>query len=381
MIISADEILFEGCLQEGLALDIQEQKIAAVLEADSVAVEHHLSGALVPGLIDVQVNGGGGALFNAEPTVDTIATMMAAHRRFGTTAMLPTLITDNYQTMSLAADAIKTAIDQKVDGIIGIHYEGPFLDKVKRGVHKSDYIRLPNDKELALFCRKDIGKVMLTVAPEHFPVDIIRDLAKQGVLICLGHSNASYDQTMAALDAGAIGFTHLFNAMSPLTSREPGMVGTALAHDASFAGLIVDHHHVHQSNCQVAIKSKSADNIMLVTDAMAHVGTDQQSLPFFDTVISREGDKLTIPAGNLAGSCLDMWQAVKNTHVDLGIDFADAVKMASGTPARFLGLSEEYGEIRTGARADFCLVGNNFALESVIIGGNSAELTALKQEN
>lgn len=372
MMLSATRILINGQWHTDKVLCIKDGKIARIVDrsesfpgTDMISLE----GDLVPGFIDIQVNGGGGALFNAEPTLASLQIMQLAHAQFGTTTMLPTLITDEFPVMVAAAAAMANAIEQGVPGIAGIHFEGPFISKERKGVHKSDFIRMPTDAELALFTRRDIGKVVITIAPEHFPVDIIRDLSEQGVAVCLGHSAATYEKAQAALDAGASGFTHLFNAMSPMTSREPGMVGAAFANKKAYSGLVLDHYHVHPVSSRIAIDSIGFEHIMLVTDAMAHVGTEDTQLPFFDTRILRQKDKLTTPDGTLAGSCLDMCSAVRHAHRDLGVALEHAVAMASVTPATFLGLQSYLGDIAEGQQANLVLMDNSTRVKQVYIDG------------
>lgn len=338
--------------------------ISPVSDGDSTA-----KGTLIPGLIDTQVNGGGGILFNQTPTLEGIDCMAKAHLRFGTTGMLPTLITDCADVMARAADAVACAMSENLPTILGIHYEGPFLSTAKKGVHDASFIRVPTDKELASLMRKDIGKVMVTLAPESVPTSFIKELVAEDVLVCLGHSNANAEQVFDAIEAGATGFTHLYNAMSPLTSREPGMVGAALLADSAYCGLIVDHHHVHPKSAEFAIKAKGKHKTMLVTDAMAHVGTDLDKIPFFNTEIRRTNDKLTTPQGTLAGSCLDMIGAVRNTHQDLHVALEDAVVMASTTPATFLGMSHTHGAIGVGMQANFLLIDDNLNIEKTWLKG------------
>lgn len=328
-----------------------------------------LDGLLAPGFVDVQVNGGGGALFNADTSATGLSRIREAHSQFGTTAMTPTLITDDVNRIEMAADAMAEAIEQQLPGILGIHFEGPHLSKPKKGIHREKFIRSISDAELAQFCRQDLGKVIVTVAPENVPADIISELVAQGVHVCLGHSNADAETVMAALEAGATGFTHLYNAMSPLTSRAPGMVGAAMADESSYAGLIVDLYHVHPLSARAAIRAKGTDRIMLVTDAMAHVGSEQSALPFFDTVIQRNGDKLTIEDGTLAGSALDMATAVRNSHLHLGLPLADCLQMAALTPAKYLGIAQRKGKLLPGYDADMVLLNDKQQVEKCWIGG------------
>ena len=362
--------LFDGLdWQTNQCLEIEHGKVTRLYAGTAAQADLVLEGLLVPGFIDVQVNGGGGVLFNNQCTVAALQTMSQAHQRYGTTLMLPTLITDAYPVMSAAADAMSEAISQQMPGVCGIHFEGPHLSAPKKGIHPQSHIRTISDKELALFTRQDLGKVIITVAPENVPVDVIADLVRQGVRVCLGHSNARAEQVEAALTAGASGFTHLYNAMSPLTSREAGMVGIALLDDAAFCGLIVDHHHVSQASSKLAIKAKGWQKIMLVTDAMSHVGSEQAVERFLDMEITRQGDKLTIADGTLAGSALDMASAVRNVHLDLQLPLQQSLQMASLTPAHFLGLEQQYGRIASGFAADWVLLDKQLQVNSTWIGG------------
>ena len=343
--------------------------ITDIRDATTLELKHVEEGYLIPGFFDTQVNGGGGVLFNDTPCIQSIETMALAHLRYGTTAMLPTIITDNAQTMSKAADAIAQVLDSGTDSIKalikGIHFEGPYLSKAKKGVHEEAYIRQPSEAELATLTRKDIGKVLITVAPETADVGFIKEMVSEDVTVSLGHTNADYEQIQGAIDAGATGFTHLYNAMSALTSREPGAVGAALLNENTYCGFIVDHYHLHPKSAELALKVKGASRAMLVTDAMAHAGSDVTRLPFFNTEIVREGNKLTTPDGTLAGSCLDMHSALVNTIKGCNIPLAQASTMASNTPASFMGLSKQIGSIELGMCADFVLLDKTHRLSQV----------------
>lgn len=343
--------------------------ITDIRDATTIELKHVEAGYLIPGFFDTQVNGGGGVLFNDTPCIQSIETMALAHLRYGTTAMLPTIITDNAQTMSKAADAIAQVLGSGPDSlkalIKGIHFEGPYLSKAKKGVHEEAYIRQPSEAELATLTRKDIGKVLITVAPETADVGFIKEMVSEDVTVSLGHTNADYEQIQGAIDAGATGFTHLYNAMSALTSREPGAVGAALLNENTYCGFIVDHYHLHPKSAELALKVKGASRAMLVTDAMAHAGSDVTRLPFFNTEIVREGNKLTTPDGTLAGSCLDMHSALVNTIKGCNIPLAQASTMASNTPASFMGLSKQIGSIQFGMCADFVLLDETQRLSQV----------------
>ncbi len=330
---------------------------------------------VVPGYIDLQVNGGGGALFNDSPSVEQLKTMMLAHAKFGTTGMMPTLITDKVSVMAQAADAMAQAIKEQVPGILGIHFEGPHLSLAKKGTHCAELIRPITDDEWAILSRKDLGQVMVTLAPETVSVEDITRMVSLGIKVCLGHTNADYLQAQSAVDAGATGFTHLFNAMSPLQGREPGVVGCALLNDNTQAGLIVDGHHVDYSSCKLAIKAKPAGGIFLVTDAMPPVGTDMTEFPLYDRTVYVEEGKLTSTTGELAGSSLDMATAVKNTHEKLNIPLDESIRMASLYPAQYLYAGNELvrGQLKVGQQADFVVLANDLSVKETWIAGDKVQ--------
>lgn len=369
-IILAEKVLMNGAWQHNQVLSIEKGVIADIaplsyFKKDATAtINERIRGAVIPGYIDTQVNGGGGAMFNHAPTFESINVMAEAHLKYGTTTLFPTLITDDIDTIEQAADAVSEAIAHAHPSVEGVHFEGPHLSVEKKGVHLPRYIRALSDRELATYTRRDIGQVLITVAPENVPCDIIRDLVGQGVIVALGHSNAPFETVQNALDAGASGFTHLYNAMSPLTSREPGMVGAALLNN-SVCGIIVDHHHIHPKAVEFAYKVKGPHQLMLVTDAMAHVGASDDTIAFFDTHITRQDNKLTTPDGTLAGSCLDMHGAVTNSINDINIALEHASTMASATPARFTKIHDRVGELEVGKRANFLVINNDNTLLEV----------------
>mgnify|MGYP006185258077 FL=1 len=366
------EQLFDGeAFHRDVPVTIEDGLIAS-LDTASGAKEIRYPGTLVPGFIDVQVNGGGGALFNSSPTVACIETIGKAHARFGTTGFLPTLITDNVQVMAKAADAVALAVAQKSAGVLGVHFEGPHLSVPKKGVHPQGFIREITEAELAIFCRQDLGIRVVTLAPENVSPEVIRLLVASGVKVCLGHSNADYDTVVAALAAGATGFTHLYNAMSPLGSREPGVVGAAIESETAWCGLIVDGHHVHPAAARVALRAKPRGKVMLVTDAMPPVGLDDEtSFELFGTQVLRVGDRLNAVTGELAGCVLDMASAVHNTVNMLGLPLGEALRMASLYPAEFLGIAESVGRLAVGQRADLVLLDNQHQVLANYIAGNA----------
>ena len=363
--------LFDGQnFVDDQVLTITDGVISAI-DQDTSHVEVYAKDLVVPGYIDLQVNGGGGALFNDSPSLDKLKTIVGAHARFGTTAMMPTLITDKVEIMEQAADAIAQAITEKVVGIIGIHFEGPHISLAKKGTHCAKLIRPITTDEWKVLSRQDIGQVMVTLAPETVSSEDITRMVELGIKVCLGHTNADFTIAQQAVDAGATGFTHLFNAMSPLQGREPGVVGCALLNDNTQAGLIVDGHHVDYASCQLAIKTKPAGGVFLVTDAMPPVGCDMTEFPLYDRTVYVDNGKLTSSTGELAGSSLDMATAVKNTHLKLKIPLDEALRMASLYPAQYLYAKQKLirGELKVGMQADFLVLNDDFTVRETWIGG------------
>ena len=360
--------------REGLAVLVEGERIAAIVAQDdprvASATSHDLGGhLLLPGFIDVQVNGGGGLLFNDAPTVDTLRGIAAAHRTFGTTGLLPTLITDTAEKMHAALDAVDAAIEQRVPGILGIHLEGPFLAPARKGIHDARLFRHPDADDLAMLAAKHRGRIMLTLAPEQVSTEVIRTLSEAGVIVVAGHTAADYATTRAALDAGICGFTHLYNAMTPLASREPGVVGAALDDPHSWCGLIVDGHHVHPASLRVAIAAKARGKCVLVTDAMPPVGSDDPSYTLNgQTIVARDGICQS-EAGVLAGSALDMATGVRNLVEMVGLPLTEASRMASTYPAAWLGLGRTHGRLAAGYRADFAVLDDALVARETWISG------------
>jgi N-acetylglucosamine-6-phosphate deacetylase len=360
--------------RDDLAVLVDGERIAALLPHDHAAVRaaqaQDLGGALlVPGFIDVQVNGGGGALFNAAPTVETIRIIGAAHRRFGTTGFLPTLISDSTEVMRAALAAVEQAFEEGVPGLLGIHLEGPWLAPERKGVHDPRWFHVPGEDELALLCAPHRGVRLVTLAPERVPHASIARLAAAGVIVNAGHTAADHATVRDALAAGVRGFTHLFNAMTPFGSREPGVVGAALEDADSWCGIIADGHHVHPASLRVAVAAKPRGKMLLVTDAMPPVGADRPDYVLNgETIIMKDGICQTAQ-GVLAGSALDMAGAVRNAVQLLGLPLDEALRMASTYPAEFLGLGESHGRIASGYRADLVALDDEYRVQQSWIGG------------
>jgi N-acetylglucosamine-6-phosphate deacetylase len=336
--------------------------------ADAVTVD--LEGQLLlPGFIDVQVNGGGGVLFNDDPSIESIRAIGAAHRHFGTTGFLPTLISDDLETIARAIAAVQSSLDAGMPGVLGIHIEGPILNWARRGVHESKHLRLLDSSLVSLLSRLRSGRTVLTLAPEMTTPDIIGKLAAAGILISAGHSEASFAETTAAIEQGLRGFTHLFNAMARLEPRAPGIVGAALYDENTWCGIIVDGHHVDPIVLKLALRCKRHDRFMLVTDAMPAVGSSEPTFVLQGRTI-RVVDGICRDAnGTLAGTALDMAAAVRNAVSLLGLDIVEAARMASEYPAEFLGIGHELGRIAPGYRANMVLMDHELKVQKTWIDG------------
>ena len=324
---------------------------------------------LLPGFIDVQVNGGGGVLFNDDPSLESIGAIGAAHRRFGTTGFLPTLISDDLDTIGQAIAAVQASLDAQLPGALGIHIEGPFLNWARRGVHDPKHLRRLDNAVISLLCSLRGGRTVLTLAPEMTTTGMIAQLSSSGILISAGHSDANFAQTSAAIAHGVRGFTHLFNAMAPLAPREPGIVGAALYDDSTWCGIIVDGHHVDPVMLKLALRCKRHDRFMLVTDAMPPVGSPEPSFVLQGRTIHVKDGVCRDENGVLAGTGLDMATAVRNAVSLLGLELAEAARMASEYPAAFLGLDRELGRIAPGYRANLALLDDDLQVRRTWIEG------------
>jgi N-acetylglucosamine-6-phosphate deacetylase len=371
--------LFDGeAFHDHRAVVVADGRIERILPSEQldrdIPVSDLTGGVLAPGFIDAQVNGGGGALLNDRPSVSVIRRMSEAFRAYGTTSMLPTVITDTPEVIRQAADAVTAARRQGVPGIMGIHIEGPFLDPRRAGAHPPQYIRAITPEDIVWLKGLDCGIVLLTVAPSHVSPEIIGSLTKAGIIVSLGHSEANATEAQAALAAGARGFTHLFNAMSQLQNREPGMVGAALADASSYCSIIADGHHVHPLVLKVTLKMKPSGSLFLVTDAMppAAGGPPRFALQGRE-VIARNG-RLELKEGTLAGSILTMDEAVRFCVAILGLDLAEALRMAALYPARFLKIDGDLGRIGPGYRANLVHLTDALAVTRTWIDGEASSI-------
>ncbi|HEY5805253.1 MAG TPA: N-acetylglucosamine-6-phosphate deacetylase [Lysobacter sp.] len=365
-------VLTDHGFETNVCVIVEDGHIVAVLPgaAPKGANAVDLAGGyLVPGFIDTQVNGGGDVLFNDEPTVQGLRTIAAAHRRFGTTGLMPTLISDDTDVMARAIAATRDAIALGVPGILGIHLEGPYLNAARKGVHDPAKFHTPAEDELDLVASLGTGRTMLTLAPERFSADTLRQLALRRLIVCAGHTAATYEQMRDGFAAGIRGVTHLFNAMTPMNSREPGGVGAALENADVWCGLIVDGYHVHDAALRVAIAARPRGKMMLVTDAMPPVGGAREDFELYGVTMTCRDGQCTTADGTLAGSALDMAGAVRNTVQRLGLPLKEACRMASTYPAEFLGLGGELGRITPGYRADLVALDEALQVRGTWING------------
>jgi N-acetylglucosamine-6-phosphate deacetylase len=369
-------VMTDRGLVEGLAVRLSGERIVALgspADVASGAAVRDLGGALLlPGFIDTQVNGGDGLLFNNAPSAATIARIGAAHRRFGTTGFLPTLISDDIGTVKAAIDATREAIRTNVPGVLGVHIEGPFLNVTRRGIHEASKLRRTDATSFDLLTSLGVGRTLVTLAPEETSLETISRLVAAGIIVSAGHTDAPYALVRAALDRGLSGFTHLFNAMSPLTSREPGAVGAALEDSGAWCGIIVDGVHVDPVVLKLALKLRPHERFNLITDAMPCVGSDQTSFELQGKTIQVRDGACFDADGTLAGSALDMAGAVRNAVRMLGLSLADASRMASRNPAEFLGLDHELGRIAQGCLADLVLLDDDLMVLDTWIRGHAA---------
>ena len=348
---------------------IQDLVPAGQARLQAAEVRDLEGGWLLPGFIDAQVNGGGGVLFNNDTTVEAIAAIGRGHRKFGTTGFLPTLISDDAQVMARAVDATRAAITAGVPGVLGVHLEGPYIAPARTGTHDASKFRVPDAAEVAMATSLDNGVTLITLAPEQVPLDTIRGMVARGAIVVAGHTAGSYEEVRAGLDAGLSGFTHLYNAMTPLQGRDPGAVGAALEDRDSWCGVIVDGVHVHPGSLRVALAAKPRGKIFLVTDAMPMVGSEDPSFSLYGEVITAVDGVVRNAAGALAGSALDMATAVRNSVQLLGLPLEEAARMASTYPAQFLGLDERHGRIAPGMQADLVLLDAQLQVRETWIAG------------
>ena len=329
-------------------------------------------GVLAPGFIDWQINGGGGVLFNTEPTVDAIARIAHAHGREGVTGFLPTVVTDAPDVLAAALTAARKA-HGRVPGALGVHVEGPFIDPRRKGAHPAEFIRPMREEDAEALIAMRVGAMVVTLAPASVPLELVARLANAGVLVSLGHSDATQEEAKAVFDAGARAATHLFNAMSQLNSRAPGVVGAVLADPRVICGLIADGEHAHEAAYRAAIAAKGTGGVALVSDAMPPSAGGPDVFELQGRRIRRDGNKLVDDRGTLSGAAITLREAVRYVALTLGLPLAAALTMATLTPARLLGLDNRIGRLAAGFDADLVHLTDALEVAGVWIGGRGLE--------
>ena len=367
--------IFDGeTLLDGYALIIDDDTITDLIPQASLPkdlpIGLDLKGqTLAPGFIDLQVNGGGGVMFNSAPSVESLRIIADAHRQYGSTGIYPTLITASFDAMRKAIAAVTQAIDEGVDGILGIHLEGPFLNPERKGAHAQEKFCIIDDEGFDIVTSLSKGKTLITIAPELTSPSMISKIVEAGVVVSAGHSSANFDECELALNAGLSGFTHLYNAMTPLQSRAPGMVGAALANENSWFGIIADGFHMHPAAFKVAVSAKQKGGAILVTDAMSTVGSKSKSFVLDGQTIHAINGRCTNSEGSLAGSDLNMNAAVKNAIKFAHLDWTEAVRMASVYPAIAMGIDNEMGYLKAGYKANAVLLDQHLNVAGTIVNG------------
>ncbi|EEB76857.1 N-acetylglucosamine-6-phosphate deacetylase [marine gamma proteobacterium HTCC2148] len=324
--------------------------------------------SLAPGLIDIQVNGGGGVMLNNNPSAEGVACMAQAHRQFGTTGLAPTVISDTPEVQRAAATAVAQAREAGEMSVLALHIEGPHFEPQRRGTHKAEMIRPISDSDLSWLASLQDFPVIVTLAPEHTAPGQIHALAAAGLIVCAGHTNATYEQIQTSIDEGLRGFTHLFNAMSPLEARAPGTVGAALESDSTWAGIIADGHHVHPTSIRLAHRTKAPGKLLLVSDAMSTVGGPAH-FEIYGEQISAKNGRLVNAEGKLAGSAIALIDAVRIAHEEAGIALGECLRMASLYPATFLGMDEQLGRLQPGYRADMLAFDKKYCVSDTWVAG------------
>ena len=333
-------------------------------------------GILSPGFIDLQVNGGGGKLFNNSPDKESLNAIIEAHQHFGTTSIMPTVISDSLNVLKRCTTTISEVIENN-KSLLGVHIEGPFFNVKYRGVHQKQYINTINSDYLNLFESLKDFPVMLTLAPECISTKQLKHLKSLGFKILAGHTDASYDQLEEAIKYGLDGFTHLFNAMGQISAREPGVVGSALTFDNAAASIIVDLHHVHPSLIQMAYKQKPQGKLFFVSDSMATIHHGEPSFELYDEVVSESNGRIINSEGKLAGSSITQIDAIKNAYQSCNIPLNDAIAMVTRYPAEYLGVANYLGSLKSGYRADLTHFDLDFQVHNVWVAGKQLKQEAL----
>ena len=376
--ITGAKIFSDHKLLDNKALLIDGENIIGIVAKndipDNIKIQQLNGGILSPGFIDLQVNGGGGKLFNNSPDKESLDEIIKAHQHFGTTSIMPTVISDSLNVLQRCTSTISNEINNN-KSLLGVHIEGPFFNVKYRGVHQKQYINTINNDYLNLFESLQGFPVMLTLAPECISIKQLKHLKSLGFKILAGHTDASYDQLEEAIKYGLDGFTHLFNAMGQISAREPGVVGSALNFNNTAASIIVDLHHVHPSLIEMSYKQKPKGKLFFVSDSMATINHGEPSFELYDEVVSESNGRLINSEGKLAGSSITQIDAIKNAYTSCNIPLSDAIAMATSYPAEYLGVDDYLGSLKANYRADLAHFDIDFNVKNVWVAGKH-----LKQE-
>ncbi len=340
MIYYKNAAIFNGeTLLHGRSLAVSNNRTVAVIADEQLPPDGNIvslnGGILTPGYVELQANGGGGVLFNDDPSVEGLQTILKAHRQFGTVAMLPTFITDSPERLDLGMQAIRDGISGNLRGLIGGHFEGPFLNLEKKGTHQPNFIRQPEQADYERYAKGGLGNSLVTLAPERVPTDFIHHLVEHGFRVNAGHTMANKADMLNAYHAGLAGVTHLYNAMPPLQGRDPAVIGSA-CNLRLHCGIIVDGIHSDPFSLQAAYRLLGKERLMLVTDSMHTIGTDIESFMLTGQKVFVRGDSLVNEHGSLAGAHISMEQSVKNARKYMQASVVDVLTMAVTTPAKYI---------------------------------------------
>ncbi len=341
MIYYQNATIFDGeNLLQGHSLAVTDNKTVSVIADNEVPTDAEVieldGGILTPGYVELQANGGGGVLFNDDPSTEGLQTILDAHRKYGTVAMLPTFITDSPEKLELGLQAVHDGISAKMHGLIGGHFEGPFISLEKKGTHQPDFIRKPTKDDYERYAKGGLGNSLVTLAPENVPTDFIRHLVDHGFRVNAGHTMAQKEDMLRAYHAGLSGVTHFYNAMPPLQGRDPAVIGTA-TQLRLHCGIIVDGIHSDPFSLKTAYQLLGKDRLMLVTDSMHTIGVpDMKSFDLTGQTVYVKNDRLVNENGSLAGAHITMEQSVKNAMKFMQVGIADVLTMAITTPAKYI---------------------------------------------
>lgn len=368
--------VFDGrTLRRDAVLLVSDGRVAGICDAAGIPKGYDVADTvpiITPGFVDLQVNGGGGIMFNDAPDTTTLARISAAHQAAGTTAFLPTLVTDTPDVVHAAVDAVADAIAMDLPGVIGLHLEGPHFSPSRKGAHRGDLVRPMTEVDLTFLCdaARRLPVLKVTLSPEAASVSQIAALTKAGIIVSLGHCASPYAACKDALDAGARCVTHLFNAMSQIIGRDPGLVGAALSHPKPHVGLIADGHHVHPANIALAANCLMPDQrLFLVTDAMAPFGTNQERFLMNAREVRRSNGTLRLSDGTLAGADLALPEAVVNMVQFTKRPLETVLRMVTSVPAHIIGAGQGIGGLKTETPADFLMFTPEMELAAVFLEG------------